>query len=123
MSGADVKGRLRAIGLSLPDATLDEGHPPHLAFKVGGKAFAWYTDNEHGNGRIELHVRAEPGVNDALIASDPDRFGRPKYMARFGWVSYYLDLPKRKVDWDEVSELLRDSYRLQAPKRLARLLD
>ena len=72
MSGADARGRLRAIGLSLPDATLDDGHPPHLAFKVGSKAFAWYTENEHGNGRIELR---------------------------------------------------RDSYRLQAPKRLARLVD
>jgi hypothetical protein len=38
-------------------------------------------------------------------------------------VTSYLDLADRPVDWAEVAELVRDSYRLQAPKRLARLLD
>ena len=57
------------------------------------------------------------------MASDPERFGLPKYVARHGYVSYFLDLPNRPPDWDEVDELVRDSYRLQAPKRLVRLLD
>jgi hypothetical protein len=34
-----------------------------------------------------------------------------------------VDERHRPVDWEEVTELLRDSYRLQAPKRLIRLLD
>jgi hypothetical protein len=54
---------------------------------------------------------------------DPDRFGLPKYVARPGWVTYDLDLPGRPVDWDEVAELVQESYVIQAPTRLARLLD
>jgi len=84
---------------------------------------AWFTVDEHGDGRVALGVRADAKENEALVAADPERFGLPKYVARHGWVTYYLDLPDRPVDWDEVAELVRDSYRLQAPKRLSRLLD
>lgn len=78
--------------------------------------------DEHGDGRIGLIVRTAPGENQALVASDPDLFGLPKYVARHGWVTYFLDLRDRPVDWEEAAELVRDSYLLQAPKRLARLV-
>jgi hypothetical protein len=64
-----------------------------------------------------------PGENEELVATDPERFGLPKYVARHGWVTYYLDLPGRPVDWDEVAELVQESYIIQAPTRLARLFD
>jgi predicted DNA-binding protein (MmcQ/YjbR family) len=48
---------------------------------------------------------------------DPERFYLPAYLARYGWISLRLNLPT--VNWDEVSELTADSYRLVAPKRLA----
>ena len=115
--------RLTAICLALPEAVKDDKHPPHRGFLVGTKNFAWYTDNEHGDGRIALGVRAAPGENEALVGSDRERFALPKYVARHGWVNYYLDLDTRPVDWDEVTELVTESYRIQAPKRFSRLLD
>lgn len=118
----DVLGRLTAVCLSLPEAASDDSHPPHRGFRVARKNFAWYVDNEHGDDRIALSVRLAPGENEALVGSDPERFALPRYMARHGWVNYYLDLRRRAVDWDEVAELVTDSYRLQAPKRLIRLL-
>ena len=122
MDDPDLLNRLTAICLALPEASADDKHPPHRGFAVGKKNFAWYTENEHGDGRVALGVRAGGRENEALVASDPDRFGLPKYVAHHGWVTYYLDLPGRPVDWTEVIELVRDSYRLQAPARLARLI-
>jgi len=122
MSDPDVLACLTSICLALPEATADDRHPPHRGFVVNKKNFAWYTDNEHGDGRAALGVRAGAGHNEELVASDAGRFGLPKYVARHGWVNYYLDLPDRPVDWDEVTELVTDSYRIQAPKRLIRLL-
>ena len=90
---------------------------------VNKKNFAWFTVNEHGDGRVALGVRAAGRENEELVASDPQRFGLPKYVARHGWVNYYLDLADHPVAWVEVAELVRDSYRLQAPKRLTKLLD
>lgn len=112
--------RVSDICLALPETEADDHHPPHRGFRVAGKNFAWYTEDEHGDSRIALCVRAAPQENRALVDSDSERFGLPKYVARHGWVNYFLDLPERGIDWREVQELVRDSYRLQAPRRLAR---
>jgi len=86
------------------------------------RTFAWLVVDEHGDGRVGLGVRAARGENEELVGTDPERFGLPKYVARHGWVTYYLDLPGRPVDWDEVAELVKESYIIQAPTRLARVL-
>lgn len=111
--------RVSELCLRLPEAIADDRHPPHRGFRVCGKNFAWYTDNEHGDGRVALCVRAGRAENEALVATDPERYGLPKYVARHGWVNYYLDLPNRPVDWQELAELVQDSYRIQAPRRLS----
>lgn len=117
---AELLAQATRICLALPEVTADDRHPPHRGFVVGQRNFAWFVIDEHGDGRIGLGVRAALGENEELVASDRERFGLPKYVARHGWVTYYLDLPDRPVDWEEVAELVRDSYVLQAPKRLAR---
>ena len=116
---ASLIERVSELCRGLPEAIPDDRHPPHRGFSVCGKNFAWYTENEHGDGRVALCVRVRQGENEALVRSDPGRYGLPKYVARHGWVSYYLDLPDRPVDWAEVNELVQDSYLLQAPRRLA----
>jgi predicted DNA-binding protein (MmcQ/YjbR family) len=62
--------------------------------------------------------KADPDERDALLA-DP-RFAPAPYLARGGWLALDLTGP---VDWDEVDELMRTSYRLIAPKSLGRLVD
>jgi hypothetical protein len=65
---------------------------------------------------MALNCKVEPGSNSALISSNPHRYFFPPYVGPRGWIGLWLDLDD--VDWDEVSELLVDSYRLTAPKRL-----
>ena len=50
-----------------------------------------------------------------MIQANPRRFFRPPYVGPSGWVGIWLD---GRVSWSEVTDLLRDSYRLVAPKRL-----
>jgi hypothetical protein len=64
---------------------------------------------------------APPGVQEALVGSDPGRFFRPPYVGGRGWLGVYLDVPG--VDWDEIAEIVADAYREVAPKRLAAVLD
>jgi predicted DNA-binding protein (MmcQ/YjbR family) len=52
----------------------------------------------------ELHARS--------VVKDP-RFWPAKYVGKHGWVS--MDVAKRK-SWDEVEQLIRESYELIAPK-------
>jgi len=54
MSQATLLARLTKICLGLPEASADDRHPPHRGFVVNKKNFAWFTINEHSDGRVAL---------------------------------------------------------------------
>ena len=110
--------RLRKICLTLPEAHEVEawGEP---TFRVRNKLFAMYASagNHHGAGRPAVWCKAAPGNQDIMVRAAPDRFFVPPYVGPSGWIGVWLD---QKVDWTELGQLLEDSYRLVAPKRLLR---
>ena len=92
----------------------------HASFTVGGKTYAYYLNNHHGDGIIGIACKVLPGDNEALVAAHPEKFYLPAYIGSKGWVGLRLDIAG--VDWNEVTELISGSYRLIAPKRLAAML-
>lgn len=110
--------RLAGICRGLPECEIVGDQ--HHKLTVAGKTMGWHAVDHHGDGRISLSLRAPSGENEALVASDPDKFFMPPYVARHGYVGVYLDRPK--LDWDEVRELVIDAYILAAPKRLSKLI-
>lgn len=110
--------RLTAICRELPECEI--AGEQHHKVTVAGKTMGWHTVDHHGDGRISLSLRAPKGENEALVASVPEKFFMPPYVARHGYVGLYLDRPS--VDWDEVRELVTDAYIIAAPKRLSRLM-
>lgn len=112
--------RLRKLCLALPEAHEVEawGEP---TFRVRNKLFAMYASagNHHGKGRPAVWCKAAPGNQALMIGAAPERFFAPPYVGPSGWIGVWLD---RRADWRELDELLRDSYRLIAPKRLVALL-
>jgi hypothetical protein len=113
--------RLRKLCLALPDAHEVEawGEP---TFRVRNKLFAMYAapGNHHGGGRPAVWCKAAPGNQSLMVRAAPDRFFVPPYVGPSGWVGVWLD---RNPDWTEVRELLCDSYRLIAPRKLQAALD
>jgi predicted DNA-binding protein (MmcQ/YjbR family) len=57
------------------------------------------------------------GDLEPLVALDSDRFFVPAYLGARGWIGIALD--GDWVDWDEIAQFVRVSYRLVAPRRLA----
>jgi hypothetical protein len=108
--------RLRAICLGFPEAVEKEawGDP---TFRVRGKIFAM---EKRGDGRVSLWCKAPPGSQVVLVGADPERFFVPPYVGHKGWVGVRLD---SSPDWEEVAALVKRSYRLIAPKRLAALIE
>jgi hypothetical protein len=108
--------RLRKLCLRLPEAHEVEawGEP---TFRVRNKMFAMHAaaNNHHGGGRPAAWMKAGPGTQGLMVRASPDRFFVPPYVGPSGWVGVWLD---GEVDWEELAELLRDSWRLVAPKRL-----
>ncbi len=111
---ASASGRLRAICLALPEAEEREtwGDP---TYRVRDKIFAM---EKRGDGRVSLWCKAPPGSQAVLVGADPDRFFAPPYVGPKGWVGVRID---DGPDWAEVEALVRRSYRLVAPRRLAAL--
>jgi predicted DNA-binding protein (MmcQ/YjbR family) len=113
--------RLRKLCLALPEAHEVEawGEP---TFRVRNKLFAMYAaaDNHHGAGRPAVWCKAAPGNQSLMVRGAPGRFFVPPYVGPSGWVGVWLD---RDPDWAEVADLMRDSYRLIAPKKLLAVLD
>jgi hypothetical protein len=114
--------QVRALALALPGTAekLSHGTP---GFQVeGGKFFAYFSQDHHGNGITALLVKTS-GVEEQamLIERDPDLYFRPAYLGPAGWVGIRLD--RGRVDWAHVNEWLGRSWRMAAPRRLTKLMD
>ncbi len=116
MSDVDALMLIRKTCLALPEAT-EKPFGGHTApsFRVRDKLFVMTSEDG-----LYMTFKAGPGVQEALVAESPERFFVPKYVGAKGWVGARLDVDH---DWDEMAELIEDSYRLVAPKRLVDLLD
>ena len=110
-----ITNHLRKICLALPEAEEKEawGDP---TFRVKDRIFAM---EKRGDGRVSVWFKAPPGSQAILIGADPETFFRPPYVGHKGWVGMRLD---KKPDWKAVEALLRRSYRLMAPKKLAAMV-
>ena len=58
-------------------------------------------------------------MQDILVGSNPARFFVPPYVGYHGWVGLWLD---GEIDWEELADLVVESYRMTAPKRLTATL-
>jgi hypothetical protein len=112
--------RMRKICLALPDVTERSSHGSPAWFIRGKKTLAMYLDDHHGDGRLAIWCPAAPGVQEAMIEEDPERFFRPPYVGPSGWLGVRLDIDP---DWDEIAAIVEDAYRKVGPKRLVALLD
>jgi len=115
------RSRIVALVESLPDAKATVCGNEHLSLEVRGKRFGYYLDDHHGDGRVAINCKIEPGANQTLADFAPERFHIPAYLGSRGWTGLWIDLPH--IDWDEVQGILIDAYRLTAPKRLVAQLD
>ena len=106
--------------LSLPEAHEVEawGEP---TFRVRNKIFAMYANasNHHGGGRHSVWCKSVHVNQELLVRAAPDRFFVPPYVGPSGWVGVYLD---GDCDWTELADIVREAYRLIAPKKLAAAL-
>ncbi len=105
--------RVRRICLALPEAMekLSHGEP---TFFVRKKVFAMFSNNHHNDGHVAVMIPAAPGVQAALIASAPETFYYPPYVSVSGWVGIEVDA----ISDEELAPLIRDAWRLIAPKAL-----
>jgi hypothetical protein len=96
---------------------LSHGEPTW--FIRGKKTFVMYADHHHDD-RVAFWCAAGPGMQQAMVAAEPERFFVPPYVGVRGWLGVRLDVD---VDWAEIAGIVEDAYRTVAPKTLIAGLD
>ena len=117
-----VLARLRELCLVLPgaDVKVSHGRPAFFTKKIfAGYGAVVKGDHQSGDHDHALIFMPDPGERAAY--EDDDRFFSPAYWGPSGWLAIDLDLAG--TDWDEIAELVEDSYRMTAPKKLIADLD
>ena len=114
---------VRSIALDLPGA-VEDGSGSTVAWRVGGKAFAWERVLRRGE-REQLGERAPDGIALGLRTADPETAhalvaARPEV---FFVVAGYGVHPMVLVDveaaaFDDLDEAITDAWLSRAPKRL-----
>jgi len=109
---------LHEICMEYPGAEeIFEGSVGNPVYKVSGRIYVMPHQLE---GSPSIWMKAPPGVQEALVASDPDRYFRPPYVGHNGWVGAWLT---DGIDWPEVEDLIDDAWRMTAKKSLIREYD
>jgi len=101
---------IRRIALALPETHERPSYGRRPSFRTTKQMFTWIRD---GPESLVLWV---PTLDDkdAMIASDPVKFFTTGHYDGHAVVLADLDA----IDIDEATELIVDSWRLRAPKRL-----
>jgi len=93
----------------LPEVTRNDGHPNLTGFRVRDKGFCYLHESEE-----TAMFKAAREEQEALVAEAPDVFSPSWASGRFAWV----EVRPARADPEELVELLTESWRLSAPKRL-----
>ena len=116
-----VLAQVRALALALPEAAERPSHGSpgfHIGGSgKGGKFFAYFWHNHHGDGETVVIVKTTGRDEQAmLIEMDPDCYYSPPYLGPSGWVAMRLD--RVDTDWQRVGDRIAISWELIAPRRL-----
>ena len=121
----DIVERVRTLCLALPEVTvrvdgsLTRTRATAHAFDIRRRSFCLLVAWEGPTGKPVplLVLRAGPDEREALLS-----IGHPFFASRAGRDRIRVLLTD-DTDWEEIRELVTESYRVLAPKKLTALLD
>jgi len=122
----DIVERVRTLCLALPEVTvrvdysLTGTRSRAQSFDIRRRSFCLLVAMESTDGKSVplLVLRADPDEREGLVST-----GHPFFVprrARQDRIGVWLT---DNTDWEEIRELVTESYRLLAPKKLTALLD
>jgi len=122
----DIVERVRTLCLALPEVTvrvdysLTRERSTAQSFEIRRRSFCLLVAREGSTGRPVplLLLRANPDEREGLLS-----VGHPFFAPRQARVDRIGVLLTDNTDWEEIHELMTESYRVLAPKKLTALLE
>jgi len=121
----DIVERIHALCLALPEVTVRVDYSrtrvrsTARSFDIRRRSFCLLVAVEDSTGKpvTLLVLRADPDEREVLLS-----IGHPFFASRAGRDRIGVVLTD-DTDWEEIRELVTESYRVLAPKKLTALLD
>jgi hypothetical protein len=101
---------VRRIAMGLPETAEVLTWGTDVTFRIGRKIFAI-----GGDGASHVSIKASLDSQSDLVYRDPETFAPAPYVGRYGWINVDLE----RIDLGELESLLRQAWRMTAPKKLA----
>jgi hypothetical protein len=122
----DIEERVRTLCLALPEVTvrvdysLTRTRSTARSFDIRRRSFCLLVamESSTGNSRPLLVLRADPDEREALLS-----IGHPFFVPRRAGHDRVGVWLTSDTDWEEIRELVTESYRVLAPKKLIALLE
>ncbi len=115
-----ILAKVREVALAFPEAAekVSHGRPCFFTKKI----FCIYGAAVKGDEWVQhpQSILVLPDEDERHALLDDERGFVPAYWGPYGWIGIDLDAA---TDWDEIAELLEDSFRATAPKRAITTLD
>jgi predicted DNA-binding protein (MmcQ/YjbR family) len=112
-----ILGELRALGLAYPGVEIKSPWPGHKDLAVNGKTFAYLSvEGEPFSISFKLPYTGEEARNLRFAA--PTAYG----LGKSGWVTFTPE-PDEIPSIEQLRNWLDESYRAQAPRKLAAQID
>lgn len=112
-----VLAKVRELAMVLPEAEETTSHDAPGFRIAGGRFFAYFWHDHHGDGETAVMVKTT-GLDEQamLIEAEPDLYYKPPYLGPSGWVA--IRVGGDDVDWDRVGDRIAASWEMVAPRRL-----
>ena len=89
-------------------------------FLVHGRIFVLVSVGD--DDRMAIWLKAGKGVQEAFVGADSERYFRPPYFGPKGWLGAWVSASSQPI-WPVIEDLIDESFRLVAPKRVVALLE
>jgi len=118
--------QLREIVLALPQTDEKPSPGGTICFFTPNKKTICYYHDSHHHGRASLWCPVYPDFKNDLLRNKPEQFFHPHTSSAghfSDWLGIYLDTADEiPVDWNLISKILEDAFRIAAPKWLIKKL-
>ena len=122
----DIEERVRELCLALPEVTVrvdesrSESRSAARSFDIRRRSFCLLVAKVRWSGKLVSLVvlRTDPDEREALLSMGQPFFATPR--TRRDRIGVLLT---KDTDWGELRELVTESYRILAPKKLSAQLD
>lgn len=114
MSPEEALESTRRSCLALSSVYEKESHGAPCFFIEKKGQFATFVDDHHKDGILALWLPAPQGLQESLMAENPDAYFRPPYVGVKGWIGVRLD---KDLQWAEVEDLIQLAHSTISSKK------